>query len=294
MLLPKAIQTAATDLLSAKLSHVFEVRGFRPVSGGCINAAGRLDTNEGPFFIKWNHADLYPGMFAAEMAGLAALRAPNVLHVPAVIGVGRAGDEAFLLMEWVEAGPKQRDFYTQFGASLAALHRQTTDAFGFEADNYIGSLAQSNKWRSDWTTFMVEERLLPQLILAIDGRYITAAIRKQCEHLFKVLPDLLPESAPSLLHGDLWNGNYLVGPGGEPSLVDPAVYYGHREMELAYTKMFGGFPTAFYDSYAAAWPLEPGFNNRVPLYQLYPLLVHVNLFGNSYVPAVRQVVQAFG
>lgn len=294
MLLPKAIQTAAADLLTAQLSHAFVVQGFRSVSGGCINAAGRLDTNEGPFFIKWNHADQYPGMFAAEMTGLAALRAANVLHVPAVIGVGRAGEEAFILMEWVDAGPKKHDFFATFGAALAAMHRQTADAFGFAADNYIGSLIQSNTWHSDWISFMVEERILPQLIMAIDNGYIGTTMRKQCERLFKALPTLLPESEPSLLHGDLWNGNYLVGPVGEPSLVDPAVYYGHREMELAYTKMFGGFPSVFYDSYTAAWPLAPAMSERVPLYQLYPLLVHVNLFGESYVPAVRHILQPFG
>lgn len=293
LILPKSIQTAAEALLQQQLGHTYRVTGFHPVSGGCINAAGRLDTDQGPFFIKWNSATAYPGMFAAEQAGMEALYAPQVIRVPQMIGVGEAGGEAFLIMEWLESAPQQSGFFTLFGQQLAALHRHTHIAYGFAQDNYIGSLPQSNTWQTDWVTFMIEERFEPQLQHARNDGFFDRTTVQQFERLYKALPDLLPDEPPSLLHGDLWSGNYLVGPEGEPCLVDPAVYYGHREMEIAFTGLFGGYPASFYHAYEAAWPLTPGFADRKDIYHLYPLLVHVNLFGSSYVGSVQSIIRQF-
>lgn len=293
MILPKAIQRSATHLLSDVLGHNYKVEGFHPVSGGCINAAGRLDTDQGPFFIKWNNATAYPGMFAAEKAGMEALYAPQVIRVPQMIGVGEAGAEDFLLMEWLESAPQQANFFTHFGRQLAALHRHTHVQYGFSQDNYIGSLPQSNRWHDDWITFFITERLSPQIAQAREGGFFDGAVDKKFDRLYNVLPELLPEEPPSLLHGDLWSGNYLVGPEGEPCLVDPAVYYGHREMELAFTGLFGGYPAAFYQAYEEEWPLTPGFAERKDVYNLYPLLVHVNLFGSSYAGSVHRIIRKF-
>lgn len=293
MLLPKSIQAAAEALLIQELGHTYRITGFHPVSGGCINAAGRLDTDQGPFFIKWNNATAYPGMFAAEMAGMKALYEPRVIRVPQMIGIGEADTEAFLIMEWLESARQQPNFFTHFGQQLAALHRNTHAQYGFEQDNYIGSLPQSNTWHADWISFMIEERFEPQLQRARNGGFFDRTTVQQFERLYKALPDLLPDEPASLLHGDLWSGNYLVGPEGEPCLVDPAVYYGHREMEIAFTSLFGGYAPAFYQAYEETWPLQPGFADRKDIYNLYPLLVHVNLFGSSYVGSVQSIIHQF-
>jgi protein-ribulosamine 3-kinase len=269
------------------------VRRITPVSGGSINSAGKIETTGGVFFLKTNDAFQFPGMFEKEKKGLALLRNTKAIHIPEVILQDDFEASSFLLIKFVESKSQKPDFWELFGKRLAELHRHTDRAFGLDEDNYIGSLVQSNRQHGNWIDFFITERIEPQLKKALNSGTLNANDSKFINELFKKLDAIFPSEQPSLLHGDLWNGNYLVDEIGEPALIDPAVYYGHREMDLAMTHLFGGFEPAFYTSYDETYPLAPGFDERKDLYNLYPLLVHVNLFGSQYVNQVRAVVKKF-
>ncbi len=249
------------------------------VAGGDIHSAARIDGPEGPLFIKYNLRPT-PGMFAQEAEGLQALREAAVgLRVPAVVGVG----EGWLALEWIERG---RGGGEALGRGLAGIHRQTAKAFGWMADNWIGSLPQPNGWIDDLPTFFAERRLRAQA----EGQ---PRLRGLIERLCDKLPALLPDEPPALLHGDLWGGNWMADQDGVPCIYDPAVHFGCREAELAFTRLFGGFPPEFYAAYEEAWPLDPGFDERVDLWNLYPLLVHANLFGGGYAGSVEGICRRF-
>jgi fructosamine-3-kinase len=188
---------------------------------------------------------------------------------------------------------RQSDFWENFGTALAALHKNTQDNFGLDEDNYIGSLSQSNRCHSDWTDFFIAERLEPQIALARNNRKISQSHTRQFEKLYKKFPEIFPEEKPALVHGDLWNGNFITGKDGYACLVDPAVHYGNREAELSFTKLFGGFDPGFYQAYQQAFPLEKCFAQRVDIYNLYPLMVHVNLFDGGYAASVESILRKF-
>ena len=187
----------------------------------------------------------------------------------------------------------KNDFWESFGKSLAKLHRVNSSKYGFAEDNYIGSLEQSNKEHNKWIDFFIEERLEKQLKRAMELGILTGDDENHFQKLYRELDSLIPNEPPSLLHGDLWGGNFITGDNGEPCLIDPAVYYGHREMDLSMTRLFDGFEKPFYDIYNSEYPLAPGFEARVDIHNLYPLLVHVNLFGGGYIPQLRGVIKKF-
>ncbi len=277
------------------------IRTCAPVGGGCIARTCRVETGAEAYFLKWERSDV-ARTFPAEAAGLEALRAAaGPLVVPEVIAAQgeTPGAPGFLLMRWIPSGRRRKGFWTTFGEGLATLHRHTTDRtadrYGFAADNFIGSSPQANDWRADWPDFFRTQRLAPQVRLARDRDRWTARWDGGLEILYDRLPDLLPaRPEASVLHGDLWSGNVMVSVVGDPVLIDPAAYYGHREADLAMTELFGGFRPAFYGAYRSAWPLEPGYEERREVYNLYHLINHLNLFGRSYAPQVERILQRFG
>ena len=287
------VREAVEKILSAGQQNAVRIRGAQPVGGGCINSSYCIKTGSGKYFLKWNDATRYPGMFEAEARGLALLLKSKTLRVPVVLDTGITGSDSFILMEWIEAGKKQRNFWMEFGRKLAHLHKNSNEKFGLDHDNYIGSLKQKNNPHASWSSFFYEERLLPQFEMARYSGLLDKASDQQLQQLAKLLPEIMPDEASSFLHGDLWTGNYLVDEKGEACLMDPAVYYGHREVDLAMTRLFGGFDEEFYMSYEEEYPLKPGFENRVDLHNLYPLLVHVNLFGGGYVSQVKSILSRF-
>lgn len=202
-------------------------------------------------------------------------------------------DVPFLLMEFIEPGPGSDESSLQFGRQLATLHQTSAECFGLDHDNYIGRLPQSNRRHRDWNAFFIAERIEPQLKQAIDSRAVDAGIANHWKRVARQLPDLIPTGRPALLHGDLWGGNYMFDGSDRAVLFDPAVYYGHHEMELAFTTLFGGFSERFYEGYEEIAPLKPGFQERIPIYNLYPLLVHVNLFGGHYIRQVEAILRNF-
>lgn len=284
---PNTLQQHIIEKLS------WSVKAFHPASGGCINQGGELVTAEGSYFLKWNDRQRYPQMFEKESKGLKLLGGTNCIDVPEVIHVGETDNLQFIILSFVKSGRRAKNYWSLLGEQLADLHRNTHTHFGLDHDNYIGSLSQKNKQKENWIEFFIQYRLEAQLSIAAQNRKITADIRKQFDVLYKKLPDLLPQEKPALLHGDLWNGNVMVNEKGEPTLIDPAVYYGHREAELAFTQLFGGFEPEFYQAYHEAFPVAKGFASRANLYNLYPLLVHVNLFGGGYLQQVENILDRF-
>ncbi len=228
-------------------------------------------------------------MFAAEALGLGWLDEANALRIPKVVAVSQA-DEAqqFLVLELIASGSAARDFDERLGRGLAALHRSGTPGFGLDHDNFIGRLPQSNAPAPTWTDFYRTRRLEAQLRRASDEGLATTRMRRGFDRLWGALDELIgPPEPPARLHGDLWGGNLLCDDRGAPCLIDPAVYGGQREMDLAMMRLFGGFGPRVFSAYEEAWPLANGHRERVALYQLYPLMVHVNLFGGAYVGSVE-------
>ncbi|MCC5942907.1 MAG: fructosamine kinase family protein [Balneolaceae bacterium] len=269
------------------------VRHSQPAGGGSINRASMLDTNKGKYFIKWNQ-DVPTDFFQKEAEGLQTLRvADHPLRIPDVHSVLDPSQDSpgYLLMEYIEENPNGDS--RRFGAELAKLHSNHSEKFGFHSDNYIGSLPQSNNQHENWNDFFIIERLEPQLTLAIISGKVNSSVKQNLNRLAARLDDLIPPCKPSLLHGDLWGGNYLFDMDGNAVLIDPAVYYGHPEVDLAFSTMFGGFTYDFYQGYESVTPLEPGFDEREPIFNLYPLLVHVNLFGGHYIHQFNSIIQKF-
>lgn len=274
--------------LSATLGGSVCLKSPRGVGGGSINQAYRVESSQGPFFIKLNNADALD-MFAAEAEGLEELEQAESLRIPRPLSWGVAGQQAFLALEYLELGGSGSA--AALGEGLAALHRVTADQFGWYRDNTIGSTPQPNRHSSDWRAFWSEHRLGFQLQLAA-SRGAGARLQERGERLIDVLPALMDGREPeaSLLHGDLWSGNYAYTRAGEPSIFDPAVYYGDREADLAMTELFGGFSREFYAAYQHAWPLDSGYKTRKKLYNLYHVLNHFNLFGGGYLSQAQGLI----
>jgi protein-ribulosamine 3-kinase len=286
-MLPDSILTTLTE------SYAISVHATQSVSGGSINQAYKLSTNRGDLFLKWK-ADAPRDFFKREADGLNELKKADCsLRIPEVIAAEQSGTHqpGFLLMEFIEEG-RSGDPH-KFGAELAKLHQTEGNAFGLGYDNYIGSLPQSNGQYDDWISFFIEKRIDVQLKMAIDSGTLPKSVLANWKRLSSQLPSIIPPCKPSLLHGDLWGGNYLFDLSGQAVLIDPAVYYGHPEVDLAFSKMFGGFSADFYEGYRSVKPIENGFEERVPVFNLYPLLVHVNLFGGHYASQFTSLIKHF-
>ncbi|MCP4437344.1 MAG: fructosamine kinase family protein [Aureispira sp.] len=266
---------------------------MQTVQGGDINDTYRLDAANAYYFIKINSASQFPDMFKQEAAGLQLLGQAQAIETAKTLWIGQEGDDAYLILAYIHTGVKGKKFWEDFGRELASLHQRTSSHFGLENSNYIGSLVQYNRKESKWTTFYIEQRLRPQLDLAIQQERIDRSTILKFEQLFKVLESICPEEKPSLIHGDLWSGNYMVGQRGQPILIDPAVAYASREMDLAMMQLFGGFDQQLYAAYNEVYPLLKDWKNRIPLYQIYYLMVHVNLFGGSYLSSVQQALKNY-
>lgn len=288
--LPVALRSAVETALGAPLNQA------RPVGGGDINQAAYLETAEGRYFLKWN-AKAPPKMFSAEQDGLKRLAEAGALKTPSVIAQREAenGAPAFLLLEWLDAqAPRDPNKLAErLGEGLAALHRHSALEHGLARNNFIGSLTQRNKPNESWVAFYRDQRLGAQIEIARQNGRLTIERERLLFNLCNRLHKLIPEATPALLHGDLWSGNYMSLTDDTPAIYDPAVYYGHREVELAFTELFGGFAPRFYAAYNAAFPLDPGYAQRKALYQLYPLLVHMNLFGGAYTASVERIAKQY-
>jgi len=268
------------------------IKQLNPVGGGDINEAYLLKTKGKDYFIKLNKPNLYPGMFEAEKKGLELLIEKSGFKVPKPIFSGDMPGHRYILMEWVEM--HSHGDWQLFGSTLADMHKKTNPQFGLDHQNYIGSLFQVNTFEPTWSDFYINHRLHPLCKKAYDSRKLDRTTMRAFENLYQRLDEIYPVEPSAFLHGDLWSGNRAFTSEGNQCIYDPAVYFGHREIDLAMTKLFGGFPDEMYGAYHQKYPLEPGWEERIPIGQLYPLLVHVILFGGGYVGQVASIVHRFG
>ena len=266
--------------ISQHTGNKFELSNYRSIGGGCINQAYQLSGNGSTYFVKLNQA-CEVEMFAAEAAGLEHIFTTNTIRVPKPICWGVAGNHSYLVLEWLDLGRANSKSWEEMGRKLARLHKTGgNDQFGWERNNTIGSTPQINPWCDRWADFFAQHRIGYQLRLANRRGGNFAAPDRVVEAVRQQLAEVNPQ--PSLVHGDLWSGNAGCTNEGEPVIIDPATYYGDREVDLAMTELFGGFPSAFYGGYNQEWQLDEGYQQRKTLYNLYHILNHFNLFGYGY------------
>ncbi len=287
--------SAITSDLARRYGSGFKILGTVPLSGGSIHRSCKLSTSAGNFFLKWSHSAA-PDIFVREAESLQTLSAvkPNSLIIPSVVAATAIGQQpGYLLLEYLEAG-RVGDDDALLGRGVAELHlHQGSSRFGFFHNNYCGATEQDNRWSENWPEFYAQNRI-GSLILRLSG-----ANEMMSSHLglfnrfISKIPQLLPEGQrPSLIHGDLWSGNFLYTTSG-PALVDPAAYFADREMELGIMTLFGGFSNDFWAGYQEIFPLEPGWRSRAEIYQVYHLLNHHLLFGGSYLTSALHIVQRY-
>jgi len=290
MTVPPPVLDAVEATLEDRSGRPIKVKGTSPLAGGCINPSARLETEDGThLFLKWNPAAAAT-MFAAEADGLRALAKPGSLKIPEVLGCGGSGnsqDPGWLLLEFIPKGRAGPDYGGRLGEGLATLHASGPHpTFGWHRASFIGSLPQETAPRTEWGVFWRDMRLEPQIRMAREQGYFHGGRGRTLHTLMERMEEILPngsEQEPDLLHGDLWSGNFYPGPSGEPVLIDPAVYQGAGEVDLAMMELFGSFPKGFVEGYTKGRGLDPEYDSfRRDLYQLYYLLVHVNLFGGGY------------
>jgi fructosamine-3-kinase len=285
-MITEPIQAFIEQLLSEKVS-------FTAVGGSSINHTYRINANTQTFFCKFNNQAELPGLFDAEQNGLALLARQQVIRIPRVIANEQINGTQILILEWIEQGLKSDSFWDTFGRQLAALHHVEHSQFGLITNNYMGALPQNNEPCGNWIEFFIHQRLQPQIKLALDHKLLESAHVKQFEKLYQQLGVIFPVEPPVLLHGDLWSGNFLCDEKGKPVLIDPAVYYGHRSMDMAMTTLFGGFDARFYESYNYHFPLPANYRQQWEICNLYPLLIHLNLFGKSYLADILNTIRQY-
>jgi protein-ribulosamine 3-kinase len=272
--------------------HDVEIEEFSVVASGAVNTGAKLVTSEGTFFVKLNELEI-EDFFHSEAADLGLLR--PFLRVPAVIGSGKTFGHNYLITEFINlnlADP-QKSTFEMAGAQLANLHLNTSPQFGLDHNNFLSSLPQDNQWKTDGINFLIQNRILPMVGRCLMEEKISIDLYKRIENLYGRLGKIIPDDAPALLHGDLWSGNLISDKTGFPIYIDPSCYFGLRESELAFTYLFGGFENSFYEAYLDVFPLEPGFGERVSVYHIHPLLVHVLLFGSGYIAGIERILKRF-
>jgi protein-ribulosamine 3-kinase len=293
-MIPQQIKELLQDRLKVILhSHNASI-SYLAVGGGSINETYKVKVNNNTnFFLKLNSNLRFSKLFEKEKNGLEFLSKQNCFLAPYVILYETNGNYQLLLLEWIEPGTRNNDFWKKFGEQLAQLHHINNEHFGFYEDNYMGSLPQENTFAPTWIDFFINQRLEPQIRLAVDKHLLQKNHITSFEKLFKKLGSVFNVEKPSLLHGDLWSGNFMCNERSLPVLIDPAVYFGHRSIDLGMTTLFGGFDKVLYDSYNYHFPLPANHIDQWEVCNLYPLLIHLNLFGGGYLHEISGILKRF-
>ena len=293
MLISEALISHLNIELSKYLGERILILDYTKLHGGSVNYSFLLKTNKRPFFIKLNNANAFPKMFELEVKGLKQIENSESLTTPVKVLQGSFGIVSYLVLEFIESGKESLNFWESFGVGLANLHKLKQKDFGLSYSNYIGSLHQLNPLTEEWSAFFGNHRILNQAQIAYDNKRIGLELLRKLESLILKIDTIFPKSTPSLLHGDLWSGNFIVNKESLPVVLDPAIHYGNREMDLSMSLLFGGFNKRFYEAYDEAYPLQEGWEERVDLCNTYPLLVHVNLFGASYAKRLEGMIKRY-
>ncbi|WP_207420831.1 fructosamine kinase family protein [Desertivirga brevis] len=277
--------------LADRLGIRGEVNVIQPVSGGSINNCYLVNYCSNRFFLKVNNATEYQGMFIAEAAGLRAIAETCKIASPEVIAFGEVANEQYLILQFIERGVNSPKAQSTLGTQLAEVHKCSNSYYGLDHNNYMGSISQQNGKFDSIAEFFTEQRLKVQVELASAQRLIDKELKGKFEILFNKTQEIIPDQPPALVHGDLWSGNYLIDSANSPYLIDPAVAFSHREVDIAMTQLFGGFGPDFYASYQESFPLESGWERRVSFWNLYPLLIHLNIFGRGYLNDIQRCLK---
>lgn len=278
------------NILQEKLSE--NIQNISAITGGDINDVFKITTVKNTYVLKVNRKELFPKMFQKEKHGLELL-AKSGVRSPQVIRTFSDEKHQYLLLEYVQEEVIDPSFWKNFALDLVKIHKSTNNYFGLDHNNYIGSLYQNNTEKSSWKIFFIENRMQPLVKQAFDMNRLNYSHLNHFENLYKRLDEILPKEKPSLVHGDLWGGNLMKGKDQTPIFIDPAVYFGNREMDIAMTQMFGGFDNDYLTYYNEIFPLEKGWEKRIKIHNLYPNLVHLILFGSSYLGAIERVIHQF-
>lgn len=294
------IVSSLQEALDALFGSGVRIQGIQSISGGDINEASGLSLSNGNRIFMKSNAKENLSYFTAEMQGLSAIAQTGTIQTPHILACGTDDERncSFLLLERISGGQRIVDYWETLGHQLAEMHSSPAAEFvrqgkyGFVEDNYIGAGKQINTAADSWISFFRDYRLEPQFHRAAD--YFSLEDIRKINHLLDHIGDVLVEPKhPSLLHGDLWSGNVITGEDGRAWLIDPAAYVGHAEADLAMTELFGGFSGKMYAAYQEILPLQPGYEDRRDLYNLYHLLNHLNLFGGSYLLSVRRILDLY-
>lgn len=284
------------SILQQRLTKIFGTAGeikLSTVGGGSINDTYLVQFGGQRLFCKVNSATKFPQLFLKEKNGLEKLAQQNIINTPAVVELFESDGKQFLLLQWVLEGERTEGFWKSFGEQLAGLHHITNQHPGLEGDNYMGSVPQPNTPHQTWCEFFAAERLLPMIKRCTEIGHLKASQLELFEKVEKKLSVIFEEEPPSLLHGDLWSGNFICNTASKPVLIDPAVYFGHRSIDLAMTTLFGGFPPPFYEAYHYHFPLPANHKEQWQICNLYPLLIHLYLFGAGYLLQIERTLKQF-
>lgn len=283
-----------TDIIhSVANASGIEITNMTSVHGGDINQCFCITGKKKKYFLKINNFQEYPLMFEKEANGLKALKREFSLIVPEVIKHGVDGHFQYLILEWLDKGTAQKKSMYDLGAALAQMHKINQPYFGWQEDNFIGSLRQSNIQMEDWSSFYAQCRIMPMAEKLFTNKNFDKKDLTDTESFCKKINTLFPNEPASLLHGDLWSGNFMITSTGKAAIFDPAVYYGHREMDIGMSRLFGGFDISFYAGYNDVYPLEKEWQKRISLTQFYPILVHSVLFGGHYIQFAKEIIRKF-
>ena len=280
------------------LEHIknlnLNINNIYPVKGGALSDTYCIESYEKKYFLKLNTAQNFPLLFEKEINGLNKIQELSPFNIPEIYQTGTTtNDFQYLILEWIDKTEPTIISWENFGKNLAQLHKNTNAEFGWEEDNYIAIIIQPNQFKASWEKFYSENRIMPMIKLLADKKLLNLKEQKAAENLCSDLGNIFPKEKPALIHGDLWNGNIITRSNQEITLIDPAIYYGHREMDLALADLFGGFDDTFLDSYNEVFPIANNFKERKSIAQLYPLLVHAYLFEGYYIKDVQAILKKF-
>jgi fructosamine-3-kinase len=274
--------------------HLSNKVKFQPIGGGSINQTYRIDLQNNSYFCKINSATKFPQLFEKECQGLQLIKKQAVIKVPEIIHCFQSFDQQVLILEWITPGNRDKRFWERFGKQLAALHQNSYDYFGLDTNNYMGSVVQLNEPSNNWLSFFTEKRLRLLISRCFDKGVLTPAHIDLFDRLIVKLPEIFDaKQTPVLVHGDLWSGNFMCNQASDPVLIDPAVYYGHPSVDLGMSTLFGGFDQKFYDSYQYYNPFPLNHREQWEVCNLYPLLIHLLLFGSSYLRQIEQTLHKY-
>lgn len=282
--------TSFQILLEKSLNLVVKVYSCHHLGGGEVNQSYKIVSDKGVFYIKTHPNKQYPNYFEKERTGLLSLKSQKILDVCSPLGIQEIGSNAFLILEFIESAAPKKDFYALLGQGLAKQHQVSNRYFGFVEDNYLRQCVQLNHRMSKWGEFFIKYRLLNNIKIVADKYHLSIETLRLFDKFLDLVEFAFPEEQPALLHGDFWKEHIIANPEGEPCLLNPSVYYGHREMDLAMTRLVGSFPPEFYEAYHEVYPLQSDWEIRLDFCKMYYHLVHYNIYGQAYFPSIQNLL----